>query len=663
MTQPQSVSGPCLARVEGWPNPGRQRYVKETLENLKVDPHRILTPPVTARFFKMPGLGRGGGVQCFLSLCCPPRERRDNATQPEHRRLTLGSALFVVPLLLLAACGGGGGSTEKLGGGGTMPPGQNPGTQNPGTQNPGTQNPGTQNPGTQNPGTQNPGTQNPGTQNPGTQNPGTAACTVGGTVSPGNACSHASSGNNFTFTVRPDGTGCIGGSICSGRSIVANNFSARRNNDGSWEVVALPGTAGSGTQNPGTSPAEPGTQNPGTTAFGLNPTQAGYAATAVSQAAQAIPRAGSVTQSSNVNNNGVTLDRVSVTVQHGTSRNSYSIRNGSSWSISTSDGNPISAPDGSQELSKRTNGGMLYVDVYSDIEAPQTTTTPTVVPGQSQNVVAGDRINGVTCFGPNCTPDTQKGTLNGVQGTFSCPSGCTIKIGNISLSSGSTINLPGGTINGITFGIDEITLTSTTGIQFTPEGTTRPSEQTTPDTDYLAGGVWLFVPDDAVSADNFEMGAFGDGSDPFQQSNLMALQGTARYAGLATGIYSVRSQEEGNYIGWWDSAVSLTANFSGSSDLGTISGSLSNIKEWETNYLFSGTVTLGTANIGSSNSGFFEGRLNGTVDGHNFAGRWGGQFFGNGEADGRPGSVGGTLGGTSNDENRSFVGVFGAYKE
>ena len=78
----------------------------------------------------------------------------------------------------------------------------------------------------------------------------------------------------------------------------------------------------------------------------------------------------------------------------------------------------------------------------------------------------------------------------------------------------------------------------------------------------------------------------------------------------------------------------------------------------------SGSVTLGTANIGSSNSGFFEGRLNGTVEGIDYSGRWGGQFFGNSETDGTaPGSVGGTLGATSDDRNNSFVGVFGAYKQ
>ncbi|MDE0178276.1 MAG: hypothetical protein OXP36_06730, partial [Gammaproteobacteria bacterium] len=91
----------------------------------------------------------------------------------------------------------------------------------------------------------------------------------------------------------------------------------------------------------------------GTEFADLNPTNAGYAAIAVSRAADARPRSGSVTQSSNVNN-GITVDRVTVTAEHGSGRNSYSIRNGTSWSVGTSDGNPVdidaTAPFDGQEL-------------------------------------------------------------------------------------------------------------------------------------------------------------------------------------------------------------------------------------------------------------------------------------------------------------------------
>ena len=78
--------------------------------------------------------------------------------------------------------------------------------------------------------------------------PTSSACSVGGTLSAGQSCSHTGGGGSFTFTVRADGFGCVGG-ICSGRSISLNNFSARRNSDGEWEIVALPGV-GSGTPPP-----------------------------------------------------------------------------------------------------------------------------------------------------------------------------------------------------------------------------------------------------------------------------------------------------------------------------------------------------------------------------------------------------------------------------
>ena len=116
-----------------------------------------------------------------------------------------------------------------------------------------------------------------------------------------------------------------------------------------------------------------------------------------------------------------------------------------------------------------------------------------------------------------------------VSGTFSCPSGCSIQFGGLSLSSGSNISFQGATFNGLVVGEDEFRVTSATGITFTPAQSTQPSEQTTPDTDYLAGGVWLFVPDDATSADDVVIGAFGDGNDPVRPEQP---DGGARLGGL-----------------------------------------------------------------------------------------------------------------------------------
>ncbi|MDE0144502.1 MAG: hypothetical protein OXL95_01385, partial [Nitrospira sp.] len=186
-----------------------------------------------------------------------------------------------------------------------------------------------------------------------------------------------------------------------------------------------------------------------------------------------------------------------------------------------------------------------------------------------------------------------------------------------------------------------------------------PTSETGPDTDYLAGGIWLFVPNNPASADDFVFGAFGDGSDPFMQSALPALTGTARYIGEATGIYSA-TENNATQIGYFDANATLDADFGDGNGLGTIGGHLTGFEvDGES---LPGSLTLGSANIGASNSGFFEGRLSGSSQGTSYTGRWGGAFFGNGEDDGRPGSVGGTFGGRSADSSESFVGAFGAYK-
>lgn len=404
-------------------------------------------------------------------------------------------------------------------------------------------------------------------------------------------------------------------------------------------AMLVAGCGGGGGGSSGTRPTTGAPSGTGTEFANLSPANAGYAATAASRAADARPRSGSVTQSSNVNN-GITVDRVSVTAQHGVSRNSYSVRNGSSWSISTSDGNPVTidatAPFDGQELYKRTNGGTLYVDVYSDIEAPSSASTST---GGQYNLT----LPNINIGGRFVSTNSNYGgpaTLDGVSGRVSC-TGCSFvyTTGQLQMTAGS--------------------------MEFTPSDgsahTTLTADATgtgTPDTDYLAGGVWLFVPDNATSADDVTFGAFGDGNDPFRQSNLMALQGTARYVGGATGIYADRSENE---VGYWDGEVTLTADFGGRSDLGSISGSVFGLESDGERY--SGSFRLGAANIGASNSGFFEGRLSGNVEGVGFSGRWGGQFSGNSEADGKPGSVGGTLGGRSEDRSASFVGVFAAYKQ
>ena len=183
------------------------------------------------------------------------------------------------------------------------------------------------------------------------------------------------------------------------------------------------------------------------------------------------------------------------------------------------------------------------------------------------------------------------------------------------------------------------------------------------DTDYLAGGIWVFAPDDATSVGDYEFGAFGDGNDPFEQSNLAGLTGTVTYSGEATAVYSVVSTGR-NYFP--DATASLTASFGDGTDLGTIEGRIHDITgDGPASDSYDGVViNLGRANIGGANSGFFTGDTSTTGTDSPFTGKWGGQFFGNGAAAATPpGSVGGTFGGATADGGQSFVGVFGAYRQ
>lgn len=461
-------------------------------------------------------------------------------------------------------------------------------------------------------------------------------------------------------------------------------------------------------QPPTTQPDNGGPTTPSVSAFtGLNAnsTTADNIVTAIGKVAEATPRAVSVTQSSNVDGNGVTTDQVEVTAEYGANQHRFSVRNGTEWSIGMSEGNPGSIPDapspwkGSQ-LSKRVSGGTVYVNAYSDIDAPTTSQVDSGDDG-TRDVPLGAMVTLDGFVGGNILLNfaggfTGSGRLNGEPGTFNCSGGCEIASGGIiggdwmftprrppgaedisgsdALTWTGTFNrdrLPG-TRNGeqgyfrclsSSCGESRSSVNGRVQMRLTGNWVFVPSSGrtvSTPDTDYLAGGVWLFVPTDATSAADYVFGAFGDGNDHFLQENLIALTGTATYRGDAIGVYSEKTTTTTD-IGYFNGDVELTANFGGGGDLGTISGSITNFEvDGEADV---GTLNLGTANIGSLNSGFFQGDVTGSDDERSFTGNWGGQFFGNGESDGRPGSVAGTFGGQSTDDAVNFVGAFGAHKQ
>ena len=62
----------------------------------------------------------------------------------------------------------------------------------------------------------------------------TADCSLGMVLSVGESCVLASGGE---FSVNPDGRGCLG-PLCGG-NLTINEFSARKNNDGTYTIVSL----------------------------------------------------------------------------------------------------------------------------------------------------------------------------------------------------------------------------------------------------------------------------------------------------------------------------------------------------------------------------------------------------------------------------------------
>ena len=403
-----------------------------------------------------------------------------------------------------------------------------------------------------------------------------------------------------------------------------------------------------------------------------------------------------------------------VTVRYTQDKEILEVRNGTTWSIDTDEGNARQIPDVTPpwygaELSKRIEGGVLYVDLYSDIEDPEKQQVDSGDDG-TRDVQVGTMILGAgVTLSAGSGITGQRGTLDGEPGTFNCTGsgGCRVANGittrgmwkftpdrppsAVDVSSSDTVAWTGaynsnrlpGTRNGDqgyfrclsqslsqSCGHSTSTVNGRTRMMLRGDwifvSTSGTTTVTTLDTDYLSGGVWLLVPDDATSAADYVFGAFADGSDPFTQSNLTGVQGTATYEGEATGVYSAEIAGSTG-IGYFDSDVALTADFGDGNDLGTISGLMTNFEvDGEAT---DGRLDLGTANIGSQNSGFFKGSVTGSVTGtdadveRSYTGQWGGQFFGNEETDGKPGSVAGTFGGNSSDDSVNFVGAFGAHKE
>jgi hypothetical protein len=203
--------------------------------------------------------------------------------------------------------------------------------------------------------------------------------------------------------------------------------------------------------------------------------------------------------------------------------------------------------------------------------------------------------------------DMVDGTWRGIPGTFHCADAMGGN-GNCFIR-----NQQGGVTSG---GV----------IQFTPAAGAMIVDQ---DTDWLAAGVWLTIPDDAEEGD-YAGGAFVQGSDPFEVSELQALTGTASYAGTAAGRYAENDAGTERSDRFSADAM-LTANFGDATaqatDFGTISGELTNFAAMGGADSSTWDVNFDMAMIGDD--GRFGDEVTAHSRGHDMDGVWAGQFYGN----------------------------------
>ncbi len=322
------------------------------------------------------------------------------------------------------------------------------------------------------------------------------------------------------------------------------------------------------------------------------PTAANIRQYKVAEAAQNIPRAGSVTQSSDADGSHVTLDSFNVDVSAIDGQLSYVVSYSGDELLSTKTGTEatgvaavLDRPEGTH-LYERVEGGVEFYRSLEEVDVE---------------------------FGKHGATQT---SLN-------------VKPGDI--------------------WVDVYT-------DFQAEGSTDA------DADYLARGIWVYVPDDATNLHDYEYGAFADGNDPFVQDNLAGLTGTATYTGedRATGLYANATEQQNEFF---EADVTLTANFGHGGELGSIEGRIHDIETDGATLPGNPRLMLGSANIGASHSGFFDGDTSMAFEGKSFTGKWGGQFFSNGASSAEtPGSVAGTFGAATENGRESFLGSFNAYR-
>lgn len=340
-------------------------------------------------------------------------------------------------------------------------------------------------------------------------------------------------------------------------------------------------------------------------------------------------------------------------------------RDGVTTSYAPSEGHGLEPPWQGFELEKAYAGeGTWHVQMFTDAEASDVPAGPyaglefsgfddyarEILLDDERVPMPGDR----DVFYIILPEDGLSGSLDGVDGTFSCAESYCTLVGDTDLSryipwidSQATRFTPAD-------GSQEVMLDI-------PRLVTPSSEL--PKANYLAFGAWMWVPEGTTDVRAFDFGVFAGGDDPFAAAGLGELSGSAGYAGKASGVYAEILLP---HVESFTADVSFTADFDYRSEdeFSRLTGRVSNFSLESGRPSPVDALSLvsdwGEADIPG---GRVIGNIYGGEEGWHWSGGWGGRFFGNDAADpaAHPTAFAGTFG--AEDGVHMFSGSFGARKQ
>ena len=321
-------------------------------------------------------------------------------------------------------------------------------------------------------------------------------------------------------------------------------------------------------------------------------------------------------------------------------------------------------------------GGMLTVDFYTDADSSANLAQPNVR-DEFQHEITLDDILPLPAdrdYQYFSLPEAGlHGTLDGVPGHFTCAldsqSGCGM---GISLGARDRDRYSPNVFSIMIFTPDD----GSPETQISGEGS---KPHPVPAADYLSFGNWRYIPEDWTEMHAYEVGLFATVGEPFNAGNLMALSGTAEYAGGAVGIYSVNYDSDE-----FTANVELSADFGSDADFGAINGRVFNIalesgnpsplmeielssRRWNDE---SGVQNIFPRPTWDESDVLYHG---GVIEGQNpgpegWWVEWGGMFGGNGDAaTDHPSSFAGAFTAFWRDDElhraESIAGSFGAHRQ